>query len=138
MTPDFILMNTGTKDIVVTKLDCAFLNNSNSGWISPNPNFQDKFSIPAGQSKSCHIQFKKEDLGPRLAADGELIKNGPLELYHKDVKIIVYWLDHKGKEYESNALIVNYGMDKKGNICFYSPLIKTHDLLKSKILLKGF
>lgn len=133
MTPDFVLINTGTKDILVTKLYCAFLNNSDSGWYAPDHNFQEKFSIPAGQSKSCHIKFKKEDLGPQLLKDGELIKNGPLELYHKDVKIIVHWLDHRGRDHESHALIVNYGINKEGHLCFYSPLIKTHDLLKSKI-----
>jgi hypothetical protein len=50
ISPYFALLNTGNYDILVTRIDCAFLNSDDSGWYAPEHNYQKAFTINSNKS----------------------------------------------------------------------------------------
>jgi hypothetical protein len=131
--PEFALVNAGNKDILVTSVLCAFEDGDGKGWISPDDQIhtdgENSFSIPAGKTKHCKIDFTSN-------FDEEFIKRGILDadgragLYHKYMMVIVEWVDAGGNVHKASPKIVRCGFNSNGHITISKQLGKRHDLYK--------
>jgi len=134
LLPEFVFINSGSDDVLITSVVCAFEQANGKGSIAPNiidlGGDKFSFSIQPGKSHHCVIMFDKVDINEQLAKGGEYRENGTLQLYHKDMKVIVDWIDHKGIEYSAEAKIFNYGMELDGTFRIRSPRVKHHELYK--------
>ena len=134
LAPEFALINSGSDDVLVTSIHCAFEQADGKGWIVPNIKSLGSngytFTLQPGKSHHCIVIFDEKDINENLAEGGKYKEHGSLKLYHKDMKVIVEWLDYKGREHEAEVKIVNYGIEKDGSLRFFSPLEKHHELYK--------
>lgn len=134
MNPEFAIINGGNNDVLITSVLCVFLNKDENGWYAPEPQRisgrGNSFTLQSGKSHHCMVTFPKEEMDDRLAKDGEFKQNGSLELYHKDMAVIVEWVDSKGVEHKAEPKIANYGFKEDGSMTMFSPLEGHHDLYK--------
>jgi hypothetical protein len=137
LNPEFALINAGNTDLLVTSILCAFEDESGKGWYAPEilslGETGTSFSIPAGKSFHCKVEFLQKDMNEDLAKGGRFEKHealNSLELYYKKMKVIVEWVNSKGEEFQAEAKISEYGFRKDGAIGMFGPLDKKHNLYK--------
>lgn len=133
MHPEFALINAGNVDILVTSILCAFEDGDGKGWESPDGqrvvDGGSSFSLPAGISHHCLIELPS-NFDESFVKTGVLKRHGTSELYHKDMMVIVEWVDSKGIEHKAEPKIGNYGFNINGHATIFRPLVKRHDLYK--------
>jgi len=135
MLPEFAIINGGSADILITSIICAFEISNDKGWESPDDQQfivgEQSFALHAGKSHHLKVQFPSK-FSEDFVREGKLITNGSLELYNRDMLVIVEWIDSKGKEHKAKAKIINYGFDLNGHMRMSSPLEKWHDLYQQR------
>lgn len=131
MPPEFAIINGGSTDVLITSILCAFEFGSKEGWESPDDQQfiqgEQSFSISAGKSHHIKVVFQSK-FSVDFVKNGILKKNGSLELYHRNLLVVIEWVDSKGKEHKSEPKIINYGFDLNGHMTMSSPIEKWHDL----------
>lgn len=131
--PEFALVNAGNKDILVTSVLCAFEDGNGKGWTSPDDQSladgENSFSIPAGKTKHCKIDFA-DNFDEEFIKSGILDTDGRAGLYHKDMMVIVEWVDASGTVHKASPKIVKCGFNSNGHITISKSLGKRHDLYK--------
>jgi len=133
MQPEFALINAGNTDILVTSILCSFENADGMSWEIPDDqrvvDGESSFSISPGKSHHSKIQFLS-NFSEDFVKEGVFKKQGTLNLYLKDMLVIVQWVDSKGIEHKAEPKIITYGFDLNGHITLSTTLQKRHDLYK--------
>jgi len=133
INPLFALINAGNSEILVTSVLCAFEDADGNGWEAPDgQNIVEGggvFSILPGTTRHCEIELPSH-FSEDFLKTGLFKNQGGLDLYYKDMMIIVEWIDTKGFEHKAEPRIRNYGFTPNGQATLHKPLIKLHNLYK--------
>lgn len=133
--PEFVIINGGNTDVLITSVLCVFYDLDGRGWESPDDQDfllgEKSGSIPAGKSRHFKIYFPTK-FSDDFVMSGEYIKNGSFEYYVRDMAVIVDWVDSKANEHRAEAKILEFGFDINGEIRTSGALAKWHNLYKNR------
>lgn len=127
----YVLLNGGTKDILVSSVICAYEAGDGTGWIAPDRESINganaPFVLKAGESKHC-TQGRSKKAVEELITNGHPRVNEERNTYDFDVKIVIEWFDSSAKQHSAEAKIARVGFIRNSGGHITAPLEKTHEL----------
>ncbi len=134
MTPEFALVNGGSKDILITMIECGFDNKDKNGCAYPAQRIQidegDSLLLSAGRAFHCKVRFL-EPFTRSFALEGEPRAGTIPPIYQKEMRVDVAWIEQNGANHKASAIISKYGFSEDGHITMHSPMAIRHDLYKT-------
>lgn len=134
MTPEFALVNGGSKDILITTIECGFDNKDKNGCAYPAQRIQidegDSLLLPAGKAFHCKVRFL-EPFTSSFALEGEKDASAVPPIYQKVMRVNVAWIEQSGVNHKASAIISKYGFSEDGHIRMHTPMVIKHDLYKT-------
>lgn len=131
MQPEFALINGGSEDILITKIDCGF-EDKDGGIFYPakriNIDHSESMLLQAAKAFHCKVVFT-ETFNSKFGESGHLLKGTTPPIYTKDFVIDVEWAEISGNTHSKKVKISQYGFNG-GDIVMHSPLQKKHELYK--------
>ena len=133
MAPEFVLVNGGNHEILITRLMCSFSNKNETSWQylkqQINNNESDSFLLPSNKSYHCRVNFL-EPLNKEFFRDGKEEVLGSAPVFTKNMKIDVDWIETSGREYTNSIYFNTYSFSKDGNVFLSKPFSdkKKYDL----------
>ncbi len=134
MVPEFALVNSGSEDILVTSIMCGFNNAKNNGssyYPGQDIVINDKSwpLLMAGKSYYCSVKFL-EKFTPSFAQEGELRPQSTPNIYQREMKVDIEWIELNGESHGASAVISKYGFTENGHMKMHTPMEEKHDLYK--------
>lgn len=132
--PIFALVNSGTKDILITSITGGFIDAT--GQIKAYPaqrvqvGQQHSMLLCAGTSTQCNITFLEEPPKAFSVGTGTLRDKSVPNVYDFIFEIEIHWVDSQAQSHNAKAQIGKYGFAEGGGISSFSPLTQKHDLYK--------
>lgn len=134
MTPEFALVNGGSKDILITTIECGFDNKDKNGCSYPAQRIQidegDSLLLSAGKAFHCKVRFL-ESFTSSFALDGEKDERITPPIYQKEMRVNVAWIEQNGMSHKASAVLSKYGFAESGHISMHMPMVSKHDLYKT-------
>lgn len=131
LVPEFALVNGGSKDILITTIECGFQNKKHNGRDYPNQHitFNESRSLllQAGKAIHCKVIFP-EPFTSSFALEGERMKNTKPATYKRRFYVDIAWINSKGENSKVSVAISEYGFCENGDMCMRSPLQRRHNL----------
>ncbi len=131
--PLFALVNSGTKDILITSVLGHFIDKDELGGTYPAQRVEigegASMLLKAGSAVECKISFL-EDFTNAFIKQGKLIESTLPEIYEYVFEIEVSWVDSKAQSHSGKAQIAKYGFSENMGARMFSPLQAKHDLYK--------
>lgn len=131
--PEFVLVNGGNNEILITRLMCGFSNKDETSWQylkqQINKNESDSFLLPSNNSYHCRVHFL-EPLNKEFFLDGKEEVLGSAPVFTKNMKIDIEWIETSGKEYKNSIYFHTYSFSKDGHVFLSKPFSdkKKYDL----------
>jgi hypothetical protein len=132
--PRFALVNSGTRDVLLTSISVCFDNlvtkskffRAQRVHIGEGPSML----LAAGTSVQCRVEFP-EPVSGTFAKTGEKSGDADNTVYLHVLTVVVQWVDITAKQHTAHASIGKYGYDVSGKYRSFVPLDAKHDLYKS-------
>lgn len=132
--PIFALVNSGTRDILITSITGGFIDATGQVKAYPAQRVQvgqqHSMLLSAGTSTQCNITFLEEPPKAFSVATGTLRDNSVPKVYDFVFEIEIHWVDSQAQSHSAKAQICKYGFVEGGGISSFSPLTQKHDLYK--------
>jgi hypothetical protein len=132
-SPLFALVNSGSKDILITSVVGRFEHGDAQGSTYPSQRVEigEELSmlLKAGTSTQCKINFI-EDFTNTFVTNGKLRDGTTPDIYEFEFIVEVDWVDSQAHSHKASASIAKYGFGKDKGIRMFSPLEAKHDLYK--------
>lgn len=137
--PEFALVNGGSKDILITKVECAFIGSETNRCLYPMQRIEcgksGELLLSAGTAVHCRVDFP-EPFTSSFAAEGVVREGTTPIIYEHTLRIDVAWINSNGENYSTSVNISKLGFRESGEPCSMSPLEEKHDLLKAALTRK--
>lgn len=135
MQPEFVIVNGGKKDVLLTNLTCSFgtLKRDGSSFTPAQTNEfreSDSYLLPSG--KGFHVRTKfTEKFTSSFVKSGklELVQNQ--QLYMHNMYVDISWVEMDGMLYTKSVKLIRYGFDETGDIRSRSPMRKPINLYET-------
>ncbi|MEW8051331.1 MAG: hypothetical protein AB2809_13240 [Candidatus Thiodiazotropha sp.] len=138
--PSFALINSGTRDILITSIAGRFIHAEGHSGTYPNQYVDigegHSMLIKAGTSVPCKINFL-EELDESFVMQGKLRKNVNTVFYDFVFEVVVDWVDSLAQSHKGRAQIATYGISEDLEIRSFAPLEAKHDLYKNSKIHKS-
>lgn len=135
--PTFALVNSGTRDILITSVKGWFEGANKKSGISPAQRIEigegPSMLLPAGKMVQCRIIFL-EPFSKKFVLSGLLQKDSNPAIYELEFEVRVSWVDSFAHNHQRSARIAKYGFTENQGIRTFSPLEAKHDLYSKKRL----
>ncbi len=132
--PLFALVNSGTKDILITSVAGRFEHGDTQGGTYPSQRVKTgegpSMLLKAGTAMQCNILFL-EEFSQTFIKMGKLRKDSTPDIYEFALTIEVGWVDSQAHSHKGDAKIAMYGFSEDQGIRTFSPLESKHDLYKT-------
>ena len=136
MVPEFALINGGSNEILITSIECCFNNKNNDGGEYPEQHIKytgnESLLLQPKKAVHCSITFPKP-FTSEFALEGELWADAKPNIYRRDLQINITWVDSKGENRRSSAVISKYGFTENGEMRSSQQLEKKHNLYKNSL-----
>jgi hypothetical protein len=142
-TPQFALINAGDTEVLVTGIECEFLNAGGTGSTTPDQSFlinggRDRV-IEKGKAGHCLVNLQMKFDGP-FALEGAKAEQGNRTVYCRDMKVVIHWVDGKGSVHTAEVPFEQYRLTETGQIIGGRSILphqKRIDLYKSGTKIAG-
>jgi hypothetical protein len=133
--PEFALVNGGSKDLLITAVECSFRGERINTCIYPAQtvelNDDGSRLLQAGKSYYCKIKILS-DYDSEFVLDGDLRPDTTPPIYLKKFRVDVSWVESSGASHKASADICKVGFTEDGHEAFSSPLEQKHELYKNE------
>ncbi|MFC6671124.1 hypothetical protein [Marinobacterium aestuariivivens] len=131
--PIFALVNSGTKDVLITSVVGWFKHSDAQGSTSPSQRVEigEKSSmlLKASTAVQCRITFL-EEFTKSFVTSGKLREGSTPDIYEFKFMVEIGWVDSQAHSHKARAEIAKYGFSEDRGIRMFSPLEAKHDLYK--------
>lgn len=132
--PLFALVNSGTKDILITSVVGRFEHSNAQGSTYPAQRVEigegPSMLLKSGTAVQCKIIFI-EEFTQTFIQMGKLRDGSAPDIYEFVLTIEVGWVDAQAHSHKGDAKIAMYGFGEDKGIRMFSPLEAKHDLYKT-------
>lgn len=132
-TPEFALVNSGSKDVLITSIECIFQNKEKNGGAYPAQkiliNESDSLLLASGKAFHCKVQFL-EPFTAAFALQGEKDERLQAPIFQRNMQVDVAWIDQNGITQKASTVISKYGFSEDGSIRMHTPVLTKRDLYK--------
>ncbi|MCG7488487.1 hypothetical protein MHN79_03195 [Vibrio sp. Of14-4] len=133
-SPRFAIVNSGSKDILVTSISGWFVQ-SDQARFSPAQRVEigegPSMLIKAGTATQCKINFPASSFTNSFVTSGKLLDGLTESIYEFEFTIDVDWVDCQACSHKVSVPFAKYGFEESGRIRSFSPLDTKHNLYKS-------